>query len=381
MLSSDGGHGVARVAGHAPDAAIAPWASGIAAICLCALLCALSASAPLLHIDPPLADQFMADFAGMVDAEAEGRIDALGAELLARAGVRLTVLTIAAKAPYGGERMAFESFAATLYEQWRREAGRTGARGWDAGILLLVSRREKRAWIELGGWWSSEQETRALAILEREIVPLFAQERFVEGIEAGVLALRQLVVTSLLQAAAVPAEAPQPAEDSELRAGGEADELDGGVSRESWLWVFQWWWQQLVATWQELAYMPLAGVILTLVWMAGLGLFALFILFMMAAVAACLVCGATLWVVRILGTAPAPVDPFASLPAGDLDIDLRQRHYDPGGTGGVGRRKRRLPRPAPARASSSDVDVSDLDFGRSADSGAVEKPGGILGGW
>jgi uncharacterized protein len=82
-----------------------------------------------------------------------------------------------------------------LYDEWG-----IGAKDYNYGILLLVSKGDRKARIELGAGWTRERDAASKNIMERDIVPRFKQGDYSGGILAGV---RQL--DSLARVASGPA--------------------------------------------------------------------------------------------------------------------------------------------------------------------------------
>ena len=63
---------------------------------------------------------------------------------------------------------------------------------WNYGMLLLVSKGDRRARIELGAGWRHDKDVQAEQIMDEQIVPRFKQGDFSGGIEAGVESLDKL---------------------------------------------------------------------------------------------------------------------------------------------------------------------------------------------
>ena len=63
---------------------------------------------------------------------------------------------------------------------------------WNTGILLLVSRDDRKARIELGGGWGRREDALCRQIMDEQIIFYFKQSRFSDGIVAGVEALDKM---------------------------------------------------------------------------------------------------------------------------------------------------------------------------------------------
>ena len=151
-----------------------------------------SASAIEIDLDPPGDREFIRDLAGMLDPGAKERIRELCDSLLTDKATPIIVITIESMAKYGGEGMRIETFATLLFDQWGIGHATLGDQDWNTGILLLVSRNDRKARIELGGGWGRREDALCRQIMDGHIVPEFRQGRFSEGIVAGVEALDKM---------------------------------------------------------------------------------------------------------------------------------------------------------------------------------------------
>jgi uncharacterized protein len=161
----------------------------IHALCLMSVS---SASAIEIDLDPPGDREFIRDLAGMLDPGAKEHIRELCDSLLTDKATPIIVITIESMAKYGGEGMRIETFATLLFDQWGIGHATLGGQDWNTGILLLVSRNDRKARIELGGGWGRREDALCRQIMDEHIVPEFKQGRFSGGIVAGVEALDQM---------------------------------------------------------------------------------------------------------------------------------------------------------------------------------------------
>jgi uncharacterized membrane protein len=155
-------------------------------------MAAPSASAIEIGLDPPGNREFIRDLAGMLDPSAKEHIRELCDSLLTDKATPIIVITIESMAKYGGEGMRIETFATLLFDQWGIGHATLGGQDWNTGILLLVSRNDRRARIELGGGWGRREDALCRQIMDEHIVSEFKQDRFSEGIVAGVEALDKM---------------------------------------------------------------------------------------------------------------------------------------------------------------------------------------------
>ena len=87
-----------------------------------------------------------------------------------------------------GKTLRIETFAHFLFDQW--EIGAVEIAGFDPetlyrGILLLVSKGDRKARIQLGAGWGRQADGICKQIMDRVIVPKFKQGNFSEGIKNG----------------------------------------------------------------------------------------------------------------------------------------------------------------------------------------------------
>lgn len=156
------------------------------------LLAASPASAIEIGLDPPGEREFVRDLAGMLDPNAKEQIRELCDNLLTDKATPIIVITIESMAQHGGDGMRIETFATLLFDQWGIGHATLGDQEWNTGILLLVSRDDRKARIELGGGWGRREDALCRQIMDEHIVAEFKQGRFSEGIVAGVVALDKM---------------------------------------------------------------------------------------------------------------------------------------------------------------------------------------------
>lgn len=166
-------------------------ASNFAIIALC-LMVASTASAIEIDLKPPGDREFIRDLAGMLEPDAKEHIRELSDSLLTDKATPIIVITIESMAKYGGEGMRIETFATLLFDQWGIGHATLGKQEWNTGILLLVSRDDRKARIELGGGWGRREDAVCRQIMDEHIIFHFKQGQFSEGIVAGVEALDKM---------------------------------------------------------------------------------------------------------------------------------------------------------------------------------------------
>jgi uncharacterized protein len=146
----------------------------------------------LIQLDPPGPREFILDQAGLIDEADRQQIQSVCDKLLTDQATPIVVVTVDAMANHGGEGMRIETFAMLLFNEWQIGQRDVDGQSHNTGILLLVSKGDRVARIELGGYWRHDQDHLAQQIMRETIVPAFKRGDYSQGITAGVQALDQL---------------------------------------------------------------------------------------------------------------------------------------------------------------------------------------------
>jgi len=152
----------------------------------------LSLCAALAHAQPqtpsppravfPAMTGRVVDTANLLDAATESRLDGVLAAHEATTSDQVVVVTLTS---LGG--MAVEDFGYQLGRTWG-----VGQRGKDNGVLLIVSRDDRKLRIEVGyGLEGKLTDADAAVIINQAITPAFRQNDYAGGIERGVAAILQ----------------------------------------------------------------------------------------------------------------------------------------------------------------------------------------------
>lgn len=146
-----------------------------------------------LELPPiPEDENFVQDLAAMLPRDAETAIGRLQKEAFESHQTPIVVVTIESMAEYGGAGYSIERFAAEWFNHW--QIGTRGEAGEliNQGILLLVSKGDREARIELGADWGRKWDKHCARIMDGRIVARFKRGDFAEGIVAGVEALKEM---------------------------------------------------------------------------------------------------------------------------------------------------------------------------------------------
>lgn len=134
----------------------------------------------LWALDVPPIDGWVTDRAGILSADAKGRIEAKLAALETSDSTQIAVLTVPTLA---GD--SIEDFSMRVVESWK-----LGQKKLDNGALLVIAQEDRKLRIEVGyGLEGKLTDLTAGRIIRQVIVPHFKRGDFEAGVEAGVDAM------------------------------------------------------------------------------------------------------------------------------------------------------------------------------------------------
>lgn len=128
----------------------------------------------------------------MVSPDDVVAIREIGDRLLTEHAIPLIVVTIDSMAQHGGNGWRIETFARVLFDQWGIGYEKIEGQSWNRGVLLLVSKGDRKARIELGHDWAGAYDQVCQQIMDGQIIPNFKKGKFSEGILAGVRDLEKM---------------------------------------------------------------------------------------------------------------------------------------------------------------------------------------------
>lgn len=168
---------------------------------------AVPAFALALAAAPAAAQQYpaepgtgVADMAGIITPTEADSIRAVLTALRADPGVEVRVLTVKDIARYGTSDPTPESFATSVYNEWKLGYGQA-----QDGVLVMVSVDDRFARIELGDNVPAHQDARMQAIMDQRMLPRLRENDYSGGVLDAVAAIAQSFRDSTAFAAA-----PQP---------------------------------------------------------------------------------------------------------------------------------------------------------------------------
>jgi uncharacterized protein len=142
-----------------------------------------------ISLDRPGDREFVRDNANMLTQSDKTEIVAICDKLLTDKATPIIVITIDRMSNHGGNGMRIETFARLLFDQWEIGHAELNGQLWNTGILVLVSKGDRKARIELGAGWHRDKDQLCKSIMDDQIIPQFKQQNFSGGIKAGVVAL------------------------------------------------------------------------------------------------------------------------------------------------------------------------------------------------
>ncbi|MEX2142547.1 MAG: TPM domain-containing protein [Pirellulales bacterium] len=145
-----------------------------------------------IAIERPGEREFVLDQANLISDADTQAIKQLADKLLTDKAAPIIVVTIESMTQYGGSGLRIETFARLLFDQWGIGPVKLGDTSWNYGMLLLVSKHDRQARIELGAGWRREKDAVAEKIMNELIVPRFKSGDFSGGIVAGVEGLDKM---------------------------------------------------------------------------------------------------------------------------------------------------------------------------------------------
>jgi uncharacterized protein len=146
----------------------------------------------LISLERPGPREFVRDQAHLVNEHDTQQIKQIADRLLTDKATPIIVVTINTMAEHAPFDLPIESFAQLLFDQWNIGVAKLNGQDWNTGILLLVSKGDRKARIELGGGWRRDHDRQAQQIMDEIIVPHFKKGDFSGGILAGVEALDKM---------------------------------------------------------------------------------------------------------------------------------------------------------------------------------------------
>jgi uncharacterized protein len=154
---------------------------------------------------PKPVDDFLNDYARIVDEETAKRIRQVCGVIRREMGIPIVVVTVSSLSDWNASDWSVERYATNLYNEWG-----IGSADNNQGVLLFVAVKDRKLRIAVGQGFGTSFDGPARSIIDSAIVPRFKQGDYAGGVLAGTEGIA-----------------------ASLRAGPEADPSHGGES-EKW---------------------------------------------------------------------------------------------------------------------------------------------------
>lgn len=142
------------------------------------------------------------DYAELLDDASEARVVAQLEALEKDTGIEMTVLTLSSQDMFAPD-ITLEKFATGLFNEWG-----IGDKTSNDGVLVLIMKTDRAMRIELGGSYGRDWDRAAARVIDRSFLPAFKEDRYRDGIEAGVTDTINTIVTPFLAGEKPPTGAP-----------------------------------------------------------------------------------------------------------------------------------------------------------------------------
>jgi len=149
------------------------------------VFCSSNAYAVIFPIKPTVGN-FVIDEANMISAEDKKTINLIAENLLKDQQIPLYVVTINSLLEYDSID-GIANYAIELFNNWG-----IGYKTHNYGILLLISKNERKVRIEFGANYDHRYDVDAFKIMNNFIIPEFKESNFSNGILSGAMALDTL---------------------------------------------------------------------------------------------------------------------------------------------------------------------------------------------
>ncbi len=153
-----------------------------AAIVFLAVWCCLRGVSGAVDFPPkPPPEDFFVDEADRHGPEDGEAINKMAKSLLADEQIPIIVVTVSSLLHYGAADGTIESYAKNLFDHYG-----IGRKSRNYGMLLLVSKGDRKARIELGAGFGHDHDTDAEQVMNKLILPQFRKGMYSNGILDGV---------------------------------------------------------------------------------------------------------------------------------------------------------------------------------------------------
>ncbi len=134
----------------------------------------------LAALNLPQPTGYVNDFAGMLSPQTKGELESKLKDYEQKSGNEIAIVTVP-----NLQGTTIDNFAVRLFEKWK-----IGKKGKDNGVLLLMSKEERKTRIEVGyGLEPDLTDAESYGIIKNIIIPEFKARNFDKGVVGGVNAI------------------------------------------------------------------------------------------------------------------------------------------------------------------------------------------------
>lgn len=137
---------------------------------------------------PSPKDDYVNDFAGVINKPDTDAIRKMFKGLEYQTGIEAVVVTINSISDYKMEGLTIESFATGLFNKWG-----VGHKKENNGVMILVSVSDRKCRIELGGGYGAQYNAAMKEIIDNKMIPYFKTGDYSRGIYEGSRAVIEAV--------------------------------------------------------------------------------------------------------------------------------------------------------------------------------------------
>ena len=137
-------------------------------------------NAQIRFLPPPPSGSFVADEANIIDPQTQNKINQISKSLLEEEKIPLFVVTIPSLINYQAGNYNVDQYARMLFDKWG-----IGFKNHNYGILLLISKGDRKARIEFGAGWNNAHDQEASYIMNDLIIPNFKTGNYSKGTLLG----------------------------------------------------------------------------------------------------------------------------------------------------------------------------------------------------
>jgi len=128
---------------------------------------------------------YVSDYANLLSAEEESRMERWLLQVEEKSKVEIIIVTINSLSDYiGAENDSVETFATALFNSFG-----IGNVPKNDGVLLLISKNDRKARIELGQYYGHSRDNDSSRIMQKIIIPQFKRGDYEKGITNGTEAI------------------------------------------------------------------------------------------------------------------------------------------------------------------------------------------------